>query len=82
MRNQMNRRSFFRSVAVVPAGLALGNIPAFGEGLPTKAGLKPGEMPMVLLGGQKISRLITGSNTINAGSHLRMHLQELNKKTL
>jgi hypothetical protein len=70
MKNQMNRRSFFRSAAVIPAGLALGNIPAFGEGLPQKAAGKPGEMPTVLFGGQKISRLITGSNTINAGSHL------------
>ena len=66
----MNRRSFLRSAAVIPAGLALRNIPAFGEGLPRRAAGKPDEMPMVPLGGQKISRLITGSNTINAGSHL------------
>lgn len=66
----MNRRSFLRSAAIIPTGIALRNIPAFGEGLPQRTTGKPNEMPTVLLGGEKISRLITGSNTINAGSHL------------
>jgi len=70
MKKHMNRRFFLRSAAVIPAGLALRNIPAFGEGLPQRVAGKPDEMPMVSLGGQKISRLISGSNTINAGSHL------------
>lgn len=66
----MKRRTFLRSAAIIPAGLALRKIPDFEKEItPFMAG-NPGEMPMVNLGGRKISRLVTGSNTINAGSHL------------
>ena len=53
MKNLINRRSFLRSAAVIPAGLALKNIPSFGEGLPQKAEGKSPEMPMVTLGGRR-----------------------------
>lgn len=70
MNNKMKRREFLRSAAFIPAGLALSDIPAYGE---VPSAFPPGEssdMPVIELGGKKISRLITGSNTINAGSHL------------
>ena len=70
MKNSINRRSFLRSAAVIPAGLAIRNVPVFGEEAPPLTPVKPTEMPMITLGGQKISRLISGSNTVNGGSHL------------
>lgn len=68
--NKMKRREFLRSAAIIPAGLALSDIPSYGEGLSAFPAGESSGMPMVELGGKKISRLITGSNTINAGSHL------------
>ena len=69
-KNQMNRRIFLKSASLIPAGLALQNIPSLAEDQQQKVSEKSAEMPMVTLGGKKISRLISGSNTINAGSHL------------
>jgi hypothetical protein len=70
MKNQMNRRSFLQSAALIPAGLALRSLPVSGKDLTRTPERNPDGMPMITLGGQKISRLISGSNTINAGSHL------------
>lgn len=70
MENQMKRRAFIRSAAIIPAGLTLGKLPSFGKENAIQPVGSSGDMPVVEMGGQKISRLITGSNTINAGSHL------------
>jgi hypothetical protein len=45
-------------------------LPAFGKETTPQLVGNAGDMPMVALGDKKISSLITGSNTINAGSHL------------
>lgn len=66
----MNRRSFLHSAAIIPAGLALRNLPVPTGGLTSVPAGNPAGMPMISFGGKKISRLISGSNTINAGSHL------------
>jgi hypothetical protein len=71
MKTRISRRSFIQSASILPAGLALPHLPAAGEEELTL--LPPGdpaEMPVISMGGQKISRLISGSNTINGGSHL------------
>ncbi len=79
MKNAINRRSFIRSATVIPAGLSLSNLTVLGTPSDGSSKLKPGftaedhqpsDLPMISLGGHEISRLITGSNTINAGSHL------------
>lgn len=70
MKNQIKRRTFLRSAAIIPAGLTLSKVPSFGNEATPRLLEKTGNMPMITLGNRKISRLISGSNTINAGSHL------------
>ena len=66
----MNRRSFLMSASLLPAGLAFRGFSPDGENKSQKVAGESAPMPMVTLGGKKISRLISGSNPINGGSHL------------
>jgi hypothetical protein len=68
--NQMNRRSFLMSTSFLPASLAFRDFLPVGVNQPQKVAGESAPMPMVTLGGNKISRLISGSNPINGGSHL------------
>lgn len=69
-KNQIDRRTFIKSASLIPAGFALEDISSFGEDRQQEEAGKSVAMPMVKLGGKKISRLISGSNPILAGSHL------------
>ena len=69
-RNQMNRRTFLQSASLIPTSLAFKSLSSLGEDQPQKVTGKSDAMPMVSLGGKNISRLISGSNPINGGSHL------------
>lgn len=85
----MNRRSFLKSAAIAQAGIGMGHLAAFGstggkqgiEGheVPESA-FRPSDMPTVELGGCRISRLISGSNPVNGGSHMSKMLNRSMKE--
>ncbi len=56
----LKRRSFLKTAAALPAGLAAAQ----------SAESAQDQMPMIELGPYRVSRLIAGSNTVNGGSHL------------
>ncbi|MBN2473008.1 MAG: twin-arginine translocation signal domain-containing protein [Pirellulales bacterium] len=60
------RRDFLKKVGALPAALIAAQVGSEAPAAPTE----PPKLPQVRLGRYTLSRLICGSNTFNAGSHL------------
>ena len=60
-----SRRSFLKTVGLLPAAVSLARVPDSGS-----AAAAPGVLPQIPFGQHALSRLVVGSNPFNGGSHL------------